>query len=137
MAKLKATWMRTDIPKHIKIELWRLMKDNPTYSTWSIAIAHSDFKEEEDKYIRTSRDTYQALQAEIRAMPIEEIRTLPPDLQIWIRAVRPELSEELRIEPEDEELVIISRMWENIRRDKVERGEPYIDPFTRVGVLEF
>ena len=137
MAKLKANWMRTDIPKDIKVKLWRAMKDNPTYSAWLIAIARYDFEKEEEKYIRTSRDTYQALQYEIGEMPIEEIRTLPSDLQIWIRGLRQELSEELRAEPEEEVRAIVSRMWENIRRDKVQHGEPYIDPFTGVSVLEF
>lgn len=41
MKRLKPGWMQTDVPKRIKIELWRLMRDNPTFSTWEKAVNSS------------------------------------------------------------------------------------------------
>ena len=99
MAKLKPEWVKTDIPKGIKIKLWRLMRDNPTYRSWDEAIvgkSHTTiqdklFANDELKYIKMSRDTYNALQYEIIHMPAEEVLNLPPDLQSWVKQLRPEL----------------------------------------------
>jgi hypothetical protein len=70
MAKLKPKWMKTDIPKDVKIKLWRIMKDNPTYKSWERAIRGKSyttaqdklFTEDELEFINMSRDAYKALQ---------------------------------------------------------------------------
>ena len=91
MAKLKPSWMKTDIPKRIKVILWKLIKDNPTYESWQIAISKSEFNEADDPFIHTSRDTFNSLKYEINHMPIEEVAGLPLELQTWIKQLRPEL----------------------------------------------
>lgn len=102
MGKLKPDWVRTDIPKDIKIKLWSLMIDNPTYGSWERAIvgeSHTGdqdelFANDELKYIKMSRDTYNALQYEIMHMPLEDVISLPPDLQSWVMQLRPGLGSE-------------------------------------------
>ncbi len=93
MAKLKPSWMKTDLPKETKIKLWRVMIGCPTYDAWDKAIARNaeQFDKEEYKWLPRSRPTYKALQDEIREMPLEELISLPADLQVWIQSLRPEL----------------------------------------------
>ena len=92
--KLKANWVKTDIPKHVKIRLWLAMKDNPTYQSWQQSTAGGDFEESDDKYVRLSYETYKSLKDEIIQMPLEEVGTLPLELQSWILALRPDLKKE-------------------------------------------
>jgi len=92
--KLKANWVKTDIPKHVKIRLWLAMKDNPTYQSWQQSIAGGDFEESDAKYVRLSYETYKSLKDEIIQMPLEEVDTLPLELQSWILALRPDLKKE-------------------------------------------
>jgi hypothetical protein len=98
MAKLKPKWMKTDIARDTKIKLWRPMKTNPTYAAWQRWIdTHREiFEKDEDQFSPSSRDVYKALQNEIREMPIEEVLELPLDIQVWIRELRPELTEVLK-----------------------------------------
>lgn len=93
MAKLKPEWMKTDIPKDTKIKLWGIMRDCPTYSAWDKYITSHEklFDKAEYDWLPRSRATHKALQDEINEMPIEEVRSLPSDLQIWIQQLRPEL----------------------------------------------
>lgn len=91
MGKLKPSWQKTDMPKHIKIELWRAMKDNPTLTSWQQAIANMHFVNSDDKYIKTSYDTYTSLKKEVELMPLEEVETLSHDLQQWILQLRTDL----------------------------------------------
>ena len=99
MAKLKPQWMKTDIPRDTKIKLWRPMRTNPTYAAWQRWIdTHREiFEKDEDQFSPSSRDLYKALQDEIREMPIEEVLELPSDIQVWIRELRPELVEVLKL----------------------------------------
>lgn len=100
--KLKPFWTITDIPKNTKIKLWRLMKDNPTYQSWEEAITGKSYTTEQDKiftnmelgYIKTSKDTYSSLKNEVMLMPVEEVKTLPQDLQQWIFGIRADLKGE-------------------------------------------
>lgn len=96
MKKTKPKWVKTDIPKDIKIKLWRIMRNNPTYDAWSKDLAKRDFDENEEKFIPRSRDSYKALQDEIKQMPIAAVRELPFDIQVWIRELRPEIAELLK-----------------------------------------
>lgn len=98
MSKRKPSWVRTKIPKDTKIKLWRIVKDNPTFDAQCKYIAnHPDiFGEEEERFVPRSRDSFTALNDEIMEMPIEEVCSLPSDLQIWIRDLRPELTEQLK-----------------------------------------
>lgn len=93
MSKLKPKWVKTDIPREIKIKLWRVMKDNPTFIPWQEYIANNSqlFTESEERYVPYSRDTYKRLQQEIREMPLDEIRLLPDDLQVWVKGLRPDV----------------------------------------------
>jgi len=92
VSKLKPKWVKTDIPKDTKIKLWRIMRDNPTYDSWSEGIANLQYglDEKDDKYVKTSRDTYKSLQEEIRKMPISEVLLLPADLRVWVQELRPD-----------------------------------------------
>lgn len=102
MAKLKPGWVKTDIPKDIKIKLWWIMKDNPIYRSWEERIVGKSYTSAQDKlfandelkYIKMSSDTYKALKYEILHMPAEEVVSLPPDLQSWVKQLRPELGSE-------------------------------------------
>lgn len=93
MTKLKPAWMKTNIPKDTKIKLWRIMMDCPTYSTWDKDIdSHAElFDKAEYDWLPRSRATYKALQNEIMEIPIQEVHSLPSDLQMWIQELRPEL----------------------------------------------
>ena len=105
MAKLKPSWVITDIPKNTKIKLWHLMKDNPTYKSWEKAIVGKSYTTEQDfvftkgelEYIKMSKDTYERLKKEIMHMPVGEVATLPLDLQGWLIGLRPEIEEDLDI----------------------------------------
>ncbi|MFC1980035.1 hypothetical protein ACFLVS_04180 [Chloroflexota bacterium] len=90
MSKLKPKWVKTDIPSEIKIKLWQVMKDNPTFVAWHEHIARNSqlFTESEMKYVPYSRDTYKKLQQEIIEMPLDEIRLLPNDLQVLIKGIK-------------------------------------------------
>ncbi|MDD5094337.1 MAG: hypothetical protein PHV74_08175 [Dehalococcoidia bacterium] len=89
--KLKAPCTTTDIPKHIKIELWRIMKDNSTYNHWGKAIARAKTLDQYANDFSATKDNYQRLKKELELMPLYEVDTLPDDLQQWIKDVRPEL----------------------------------------------
>lgn len=106
MGKLKTPWVKTDIPKSVKVKLWHLMKDNPTFDTFHGQVSkHFDeiFAEtakkegREEKYGSLSRDTYNGLKYEIMHMPIEEVRSLPSDLKVWVEGLRTDLQEELLV----------------------------------------
>ncbi len=103
MAKLKPPWVKTDIPKHVKIKLWNLMKDNTTFDTFYGQVSlHFDeiFSGpgiKKDKYGSLSRETYNGLRHEIRHMPVEEVNSLPSDLRVWIAGLRPELQGRLQL----------------------------------------
>jgi hypothetical protein len=111
--KLKAPWVLTDIPKIIKVKLWRLMKDNPAYTSWCMAIARKSgtvdqdeiFAKDEQDFIKMSRDTYNSLKKELMLMPQEEVETLPEDLKRWVLSIRPDLKENLR--PSDSRKTLI------------------------------
>jgi len=97
MAKLKPPWVKTDIPKTAKVKLWRLMKDNQTFDAFQGQVAKNydeifvGVSKKAYKYSLISRDTYKKLQDELMHMPVEEVLSLPDDLQLWIRGLRVEL----------------------------------------------
>lgn len=103
MHKLKPEWVKTDIPKDIRIKLWCLMKDNTTFDTFCGQLSKRydeifiDVSKRPDKYGSMSRDTYNALIYEIEHMPLEEVKTLPSDLQAWVIQIRPDLKENLNL----------------------------------------
>lgn len=98
--------MKTDIPKKIKIELWRLMRDNPTYDAFGLELGeHYDQifarfikaagRRDFAKYKSMKRDTYRALKHEIQEMPVADVVTLPHDLQGWVIQLRPDMAWQL------------------------------------------
>ncbi|MFC1930344.1 hypothetical protein ACFLWE_00400 [Chloroflexota bacterium] len=96
MAKLKPKWRKTDIPKHVKVKhLYKALMESATFQEWTQVLARMSWDKEDEAYCKYSRDTYKALQDEIREMPITEIKTLPEDLRAWIYDVR-------GIEPENQ-----------------------------------
>ncbi len=114
MRRRKLSWIRTTIPERTKIKLWRLMIGTPTYPGWYMAIdaelnkyrewedtvsrndieSHSMFDRFDIKFVASSRETYNLLYEEIMQMPLDFVIKLPPDLQSWIRQLRPELESE-------------------------------------------
>jgi hypothetical protein len=100
LGKFKAKWQKTDIPKHIKLVLWRIMKDNPTQTAREQAVANLKFTNEDKYWVRTSRDTFKALEQELREMPNTEVEMLPDNLKIWVRGLREE-QKQLAIHKED------------------------------------
>lgn len=99
MSKLKQPWVKTAIPKALKIELFRVMRDNPTQKAREVAVANSEAIESLEKLLDTqapiSRDTFKRLKSEITGMPYSEVLLLPKDLQDWILELRPDLKQEL------------------------------------------
>lgn len=91
MVKLKPDWQKTDLPKRIKVDFWRVMKDNPTHTKWEQAIAKTYSVISDEEYGKTSFATYTSLKKEVKLMPLEEVETLPHDLQQWILQLRPDL----------------------------------------------
>jgi len=114
MPRRKLSWIRTTIPERTKIKLWRLMIANTTYPGWCMAIdaEHNKYQEREDtasrndiesysvfdrfdiKFVASSRETYNLLYEEIMQMPLDFVIKLPPDLQDWVKQLRPELEAE-------------------------------------------
>ncbi len=114
MPRRKLSWIRTTIPERTKIKLWRLMIGNTTYPGWYMAIdaEHNKYQEREDtasrndiesysvfdrfdiKFVASSRETYNLLYEEIMQMPLDFVIKLPPDLQDWVKQLRPELEAE-------------------------------------------
>ena len=54
-------------------------------------------EEKKNKYGYLSRDTYNNLKFEIENMPVEEVHSLPSDLQVWINGQRPDLEGKLQL----------------------------------------
>jgi len=94
LGKFKPKWQKTNIPKDIKIILWRVMRDNPVFPKekrdQAIPLLILN-KETEERLHVPSRDTWKSLQEELNEMPIEEVTSLPQDLQDWISQLRPDL----------------------------------------------
>lgn len=115
MRKLKPEWVKTDIPKDARIKLWRLMKDNLTFDTFHGQLSKHydeifiDVSKRPDKYGSMSRDTYNALTYEIVHMPLEEVETLPLDLQAWVVQIRPDLKENLELPKQRKTFEVIPR----------------------------
>lgn len=114
MGKLKPEWQKTDIPKHVKIPLWLAMKDNPTHVSWQQAIANIKFEESDDKYVRTTYDTYKALKQEIESMPKKEIDTLPDELRAWIHSIRQGSKLEETVEQQPKETTSDPRLMKHL-----------------------
>lgn len=94
MGKLKPSWVKTDIPKGIKIKYhWKAIMEAPTYQGWQQALARMEWQAEDMKYARVSWDTYVRLKKEIEEMPDFELDTLPPELKSWILSARKPLAE--------------------------------------------
>ena len=94
MGKFKPKWQKTNISKDIKIILWRIMRDNPVFPSkkrdQAIPLLILN-KETEERLHVPSRDRWKSLQEELNEMPIEEVTSLPQDLQDWISQLRPDL----------------------------------------------
>lgn len=96
--KLKASFVKTNIAKPVKLELFRIMRDYHTQQDREQAVARS--KEIHDlsqvfKSVPISRDTFKRLKSEVNEMPFSEVLSLPKDLQDWILGFRPDLKQEL------------------------------------------
>ena len=96
MSKLKPGWVKTDIPKEIKVKFWKVMRDNPTHGSFlGYLNKHpTEFPDDIEHYFPLSPQTYKKLKDEIIQMPLEEVDTLPIELQSWILALRPDLKKE-------------------------------------------
>ena len=77
MANFKPDWQKTNIPKPIKIELFKVMFDNPTQAAREQAVAKLNLGKENDRWLRTSRDTFKKLTQELMEMPLSEVDDLP------------------------------------------------------------
>ena len=96
--KMKASFVKTNIAKPVKLELFRIMKDYHTQRDREQAVARS--KEIHDlsqvfKFVPISRDTFKRLKGEVNEMPFSEVLSLPKDLQDWIIEIRPDLKQDL------------------------------------------
>ena len=121
MGKLKAPWVITDIPKDIKVELWRAMINNYTYIDWQKAVGKIDYEalslkdeQELNKYIKTSYETYKRLKKEIKLMPKQEVDTLPQNLKIWIYSIRQNLKLEKSAEQQLKERTLDPRLKKHL-----------------------
>jgi hypothetical protein len=88
MAKFKPDWQKTNIPKPIKIELFKVMMDNPTQTAREQAVARLELGQENDRWLKTSRDTFKKLTQELLEMPLIELDTLPENLRATIKEKR-------------------------------------------------
>jgi hypothetical protein len=97
MTKIKTRWMK--IPQTMKIKLWRIMKDNQAPEPWQQAVDRTEFEEQEKKYIRTSRSSYNKLLLELIEMTISEVDRLPIDLREWVISIQKKPREETVDQP--------------------------------------
>lgn len=89
MAKIKPSWVKTDIPKSIKVKYhWQAMVETTTYESWEQALTSMDWQDTDSKYARMSRETYKRLQQEILEMPSAEVNTLPSGLKFWVEDIK-------------------------------------------------
>jgi hypothetical protein len=68
------------------------MRDNPLHTSWQQAVAGIEFAEEDDRFVKTTAETYKRLKKELEEMPGSEVDTLPVELKDWIYSLRPELA---------------------------------------------
>jgi len=101
MAKFKPDWQKTNIPKPIKIELFKVMMDNPTQTAREQAVARLDLGKENDRWLKTSRDTFKKLAEELMEMPLSEVETLPENLRTIIKEKRKIMTTVVDAIPED------------------------------------
>lgn len=95
--RLKPGWLKTDIPKPVRIELYRIIRDYPTRSAQQQAVAGSEALEKLEKQFGetpNSADTFKRLAQEVRTMPPSEVASLPMDLQRWMVELRPGLRDD-------------------------------------------
>jgi len=73
------------------------MRDNSTFNSFKGQVSKhydrifadlKDSKKKTDKYGFLSRETYNALKYELLHMPFEDVESLPPDLQPWVKEIR-------------------------------------------------
>lgn len=90
MAKSKASWQHSDLPKHIRILLYRIMKDNSNQRAREQAVAKLklNLSEEDQYWSLSSRDTFRKLTLELLEMPKEELDTLDKDVQVHVLDLR-------------------------------------------------
>jgi len=88
-------WIQSEVPRATKIKLWRIIRDNRTYSGWikGIERTRDQFSEEELNRLPRDRDVLYQLREEITGMPARDVAQLPWDLQQWVYSLRPELEE--------------------------------------------
>ena len=111
MSKLKLGWQKTIAPKHIKVELYRVIRDNKTQPSREQAVAKlfETFTEEDQAYVRNSRYSFNGLTDEITNMPAYEVLSLPQDLQDWIIEIRSDLKEKLESLQQRQTLDVVPR----------------------------
>jgi len=96
--KLKASFVKTNIAKPVKLEMFRIMRDYHTQQDREKAVARSkeiDNLSQVFNSMHISRDTFKRLESEINEMPFNEVLSLPKDLQDWIIEIRPGLEQDL------------------------------------------
>lgn len=100
MANFKPDWQKTNIPKPIKTELFKVMFDNPTQAAREQAVAKLDLGKENDRWLRTSRDTFKKLTQELMEMPLSEVDDLPENIRTTIKEKRKNIKPVVNIVPQ-------------------------------------
>jgi len=100
MAKFKPDWQKTNIPKPIKTELFKVMFDNPTQAAREQAVAKLDLGKENDRWLRTSRDTFKKLAEELIEMPLSEVDALPENIRTIVKEKRKNIKPVVNIIPQ-------------------------------------
>ena len=92
----------SNLPLRVKIKLWRVMRENNTYSNSSRYLANNASVLSDDEWeslevtregrekgaANISRDTFDNLKTEIEATPLRELAALPEDITNWERGRR-------------------------------------------------
>ena len=102
MGQLKLPWIKSNLLTNIKVKFWNIMRQTNTYPNVCKHLAnHPDLLTDSewqqvgtnrDAFVKKpgstiTRDTYKALQEEIRAMPLRELAHLPEEIQNWARGL--------------------------------------------------
>lgn len=144
MRQMKPPWVKSNLPRTIKVKLWDIIRQTNTYPNMCKHLANypdslTDFEWRQlgttrdtitDSLENTqsiiTRDTYKALQNEIRDIPLREVALLPEELHNWARGLKGDTHLKQSIESLIESQEIHVEDLANAARRLADNLKPYL-----------